>query len=119
LVVPGPVDTEACRGSNRLLVDGALAVVDPDDAVAAALGRVDWPPPGGPPEARPLPEGDAGRILRRIQSGPCGPDDLVRELGFPPPRVAELLLDLEIEGWVTREGRRIASGPLPVRRSRA
>jgi DNA processing protein len=118
LVVPGPVDTDACRGSNRLLVDGAIAVVDPDDAVAAALGRLDWPPSAPSPELRPHPEGDGGRIVRRIQQGPCGPDDLVQELGLSPARVAALLLDLEIEGWITREGRRIACGPLPVRRSK-
>jgi DNA processing protein len=119
LVVPGPVDTDACRGSNRLLVEGAIAVVDPDDAVAAALGRLDWPPPGPTSELRPLPEGDGGRILRRIRGGPCGPDDLVRELGLPPARVAALLLDLELEGWVKREGRRVSCAALPVRRSRA
>ena len=119
LVVPGPVDTDACRGSNRLLVDGAIAVIDEDDTVAAALGRLGWPPPGPASELGPLPEGDGGRIFRRVQRGPCGPDELVGELGLPPARVAALLVDLELEGWITREGRRIACGSRPARGSRA
>jgi DNA processing protein len=106
LVVPGPVDTDACRGSNRLLVDGATPVPDPEDAVYAALGRLE---PGSEPERSP--GGEAGRVLERILEGPCGPDDLVRQLGLSPGRVLELLLDLELGGYVTRHGRRLAPGP--------
>ena len=118
MVIPGPIDTEACRGSNRLLVEGAIPVVDPEDAVAAALGRLDLYPSRASSESERLPGGDAGRILRRVREAPCGPEDLVLALGLPPARVAPVLLELEVEGWIVREGRRIACGPLALRSPR-
>jgi DNA processing protein len=118
MVIPGPIDTDACRGSNRLLVEGAIPVVDPDDAVAAALGRLDPSPSRTVPHLPRPPDGDAGRILRCVQEAPCGPEDLVLALGLSPARVAAVLLDLEVEGWIVREGRRIACGVSKLRSPR-
>jgi DNA processing protein len=118
LVVPGPIDSDSCRGSNRLLVEGATPVVDPQGAVVAALGSLDPRPVAVvDPSASPAPEGDAARILRRVWESPCGPDDLVRELGLPAARVLTLVSELELDGLLTRDGRRIASGPRAVRPS--
>jgi DNA processing protein len=118
MVIPGPIDTDACRGSNRLLVEGAIPVVDPEDAVVAALGCLDPRASAPPCQAELAPAGDAGRILRRVREAPCGPEDLVLALGLPAARVAALLLELEVEGWIVREGRRIACGPLALRSPR-
>jgi DNA processing protein len=118
LVIPGPIDTDACRGSNRLLLEGAIPVVDPEDAVVVALGRLDPLLPGTAPAPERLPQGDAGRVLERVRQSPCGPEDLIVATGLSPARIASVLLDLEIEGWITREGRRIACGPLKVWPSR-
>ncbi len=108
-VVPGPIDEEGCRGSNRLLVDGATPVVDESGLLVAALGRLDPELSIDPAEPCPLPGGDAGRIVRRIREAPCGPEELVAELGLTATQVASLLFELEVEGFVTREGRRIAT----------
>jgi DNA processing protein len=116
LVVPGPIDTDACRGSNRLLFEGAAPVLQPEDVFQHAFGRLD-PPVRPRASAPPGPGGDAGRILDRVGGGPCGPDDLVRELGLPAPRVASLLVELEIEGWIARDGRRVSRGPRATRGS--
>ena len=106
LVVPGPIDSAAYRGSNRLLAEGAKIVLDPVDAVKVA-GGLTLDPEGNPP----LPPGEMGAIVRRVRDEPCGPDDLVRDLGIDAARLAAILLDLELEGWVVREGRRIAARP--------
>jgi predicted Rossmann fold nucleotide-binding protein DprA/Smf involved in DNA uptake len=57
------------------------------------------------------PSGEPGRVVRQVVEGPCGVDDLVRDLGLDPARLAAILLDLELDGWVVRQGRRIAVGP--------
>jgi DNA processing protein len=110
LIVPGPIDTDACQGSNRLLLEGAAPVLQPQDVLPHVFDRLE--PPARPrAPVSPGPGGDAGRILGRLEGGPCGPDDLVRELGLPASRVAALLVDLEIEGWIVRDGRRVSRGP--------
>ena len=116
LVIPGPIDSDAYRGSNRLLAEGAKIVLDPLDAVKLATrldveaGAVPRVPPRRSEEL-PLPAGEAGAIVRRVRAEPRGADDLVEALGLGPSRLAALLFELELEGWITRQGRRIAAGP--------
>jgi DNA processing protein len=106
--VPGPIDSETCRGSNRLLVEGAGALAEPRDAVRIIAGLMVDEPPLEPDRG---PSGEPGRVVRQVVEGPCGVDDLVRDLGLDPARLAAILLDLELDGWVVRQGRRIAVGP--------
>ena len=106
LVVPGPVDTELCRGSNRLLREGASPILDaqdllhalglPEAARAAAVAS-------GPPLA-----GLAGRIWARLGAGPLDADALARELRVDSARLVRTLVELELEGRIVRAGQRIA-----------
>jgi len=108
-VIPGPIDTDHCRGSNRLLYDGAIPILDADELlwhVLPAALRAPIPRPVAPRVA-----GDAGRVLRLLHEGTQDPDRLSRELALPAARLASILLELELEGLVVREGTRVALNP--------
>lgn len=102
--VPGPIDVTACAGSNALLRDGARALVDVGDFVAEVAD-------GSAPEqaGRPPPEGRRGEVLRLLQAGPTGADQVARTLRLTPGTALSLLVELEMTGWVRR-------GPGPVYR---
>ena len=109
LVVPGPIDSELCRGTNRLLRDGATPILEPADAIEAVLGplarRAATPDPGageGPASSDP-----ARAILGLLADGPLDLDAIARALDRSPAELAGLLLELELTGLVKREGARI------------
>jgi len=104
-VVPGPIDTDQCRGSNELLRDGATPILEADDLRAAVLGplakRGAAPPaPGSSPAAR--------AVLELLAEGPCELDALSRALGRTAAELAQVLLELELDGRVRRAGARLA-----------
>ena len=108
LVVPGPIDSEQCRGTNRLLRDGATPILDAGDLRAAVLG------PLAAPAQRPLlPEASpaARAVLELLADGPCDVDALARSLGRGPRELATALLELELDGRVRREGTRLSYVP--------
>jgi DNA processing protein len=102
LVVPGPVDTDLCRGSNRLLREGASPILDAQDLLYA-LGL-------SPTAAadRPRLEGLAGRVWDALGAGPRDADALARELRVETARMARTLVELELEGRIVRAGQRIS-----------
>lgn len=102
LAVPGPVDTDACRGSNALLRE-AMPVLDPSD-VFAAIG-LDPRTVAERSEASLSPL--ARTLLGRLRSGASELDELARELAVPAATLLEALLELELGGSVLREGSRI------------
>jgi DNA processing protein len=97
---PGPVDTDLCRGSNALLRDGAGVALEPADLELALLGSVR----GREPPALAGP-GHALRAL--LRAGPVDVDRLGEALGLGSPALAALLLELELEGAIAREGTRV------------
>ncbi len=106
LVVPGPIDTEQCRGTNRLLRDGATPVLDADDLRAAVLG----PLAVRPVQRALIPDASPGAraVLELLADGPCDVDALARSLGRAPRELAAALLELELEGRLRREGTRLS-----------
>jgi DNA processing protein len=100
LAVPGPVDTDLCRGSNELLRDGAAVALEPDDVALAVLGRATG--------ARAAPEPPADPLLAALRDGPRAAEDLGRELGLGPAALAERLLELELAGAIERQGERVS-----------
>lgn len=113
LAVPGPIDTAACLGSNRLLRDGAHPVLEVDD-ILSALARVH--PCRGAAPAGERPAEPASPLLALLREGPADPDRLARALDLAPAELAALLLELELDGAIVREGRRIALARGPARR---
>jgi DNA processing protein len=92
---PGPIDTAACEGSNRLLADGAKLLVSVPELVRAITGadarhesRVD------------LPGGAAGRLLARLGADALGVDQVATAAQVPVAEALALLTELELDGLV-------------------
>lgn len=105
--VPGhPFDARAA-GCNMLLRDGATLVRSAEDVIEALS-----PPPAPPATAsvaapaRPALRNTAGLhalILSRLGSAPVAEDQLLRDLAVPAMHVAPALIDLELDGKITRQ----------------
>ncbi|QIN82958.1 DNA-protecting protein DprA [Rubrobacter tropicus] len=113
--VPGPPGVPECRGSNRLLADGAGVLWDLPEFLDAVAGRAgDKPPPGPAPEepAAPepalpdppigLPEEEAG-VLRGVDFRSVGADVVAGRTGVEMKVVLSALAMLEIKGYVARD----------------
>jgi DNA processing protein len=109
LVVPGPIDSAGCRGSNGLLRAGK-AVTSAEELLRDVAGEQGGR--GGGPPGRP-PEGDARRVLAVLEEGPCAADALGERLGLGAAALSALLVELELAGHVARTGSRVArrAGP--------
>jgi DNA processing protein len=101
-VTPGPVDTDLCRGSNALLRDGAGPVLEASDLHLALLGSA----PASPAESRRA--GPGHELLALLRDGPADLDPLSRALGMEGGALSALLLELELEGWISRQGTRVS-----------
>ena len=128
LAVPGhPFDARAA-GCNMLIRDGATLVRGGRDVIAALPPEQEdsieeaaraqpevpqSPPPAPPPDRRSLRETAKlhQQILSRLGPSPLGEDQLIRDLSVPPGRVGPALVDLELEGKITRQ----AGGLLSLR----
>jgi DNA processing protein len=101
--VPGDPRRPTCRGSNRLLRDGAGVVLEAADLlVALGLGAergVDGPvPPAG------LAPGE-DRVWRSLAGlGPASAEELARRTRLPAAKLLEALSLLELAGHVKRDG---------------
>jgi DNA processing protein len=104
--VPGPVDTDLCRGSNRLLKEGAIPILDAEDLLDELLpGRARAPSAA----AVDAPASRRGRrVVEMLREGPAEVDGIARRLGLSAPALAGTLLELELAGHVTRQGSRVA-----------
>ncbi len=94
--VPGPIDDEACVGSNALLVDGARPLVSVREFVDAVLGPAEEEPAANPPSGP-----DAG-VWAALAGGDRSADELARTTGLPARRVLALLAAMELDGRVRR-----------------
>lgn len=116
MAVPGhPLDARA-SGCNGLIRDGAVLVRNAADAVQALKQggtRVLTPeaPPASIIHKSPPPDAPArslnpasltARIISLLGPSPTLEDDLIRDLGLPAATLAPALLELELEGKVTR-----------------
>lgn len=101
--VPGPIDTAVCAGSNRLLAEGARALVSIDDFVrrVSPEGNGARQPDffdTAPPDATLLER----RILEALGEGPVAADELAGRFDAPVATVLALLTTLELHGEVER-----------------
>ncbi|MDQ2092051.1 DNA-processing protein DprA [Marimonas arenosa] len=123
LAVPGhPFDARA-SGCNMLIRDGARLVRGADDVIEAmgpiaaaatgpapaqadlALETPDTFVPSPPPDQRSLRETARlhQQILDRLGPSPLAEDQLIRDLRLSANSVAPALLDLELDGRITRQ----------------
>jgi DNA processing protein len=115
LAVPGhPFDARAA-GCNMLLRDGAILARSAEDVIEA-LGAPERPPAPAPIRINDLPLPEPGRmqrglrataalhqkILDRLGPSPLAEDQLIRDLGASSTDVSPALVDLELDGQITR-----------------
>jgi DNA processing protein len=112
--VPGPIDTDLCLGSNRLLRDGAHVALEAEDVVRWVL-RHEAPSARRGVAAAEV-DRDEERVLARLREGACDPDELGRSARLSAPELAALLLELELRGLIARDGNRVALEPSARRR---
>ena len=107
LAVPGhPFDARAA-GCNMLLRDGATLIRCADDVIDALAQPPAAPPvPAAAVQPRPVLRNIAAlhaMILARLASAPVAEDQLLRDLAVPATQVAPALVDLELDGKITRQ----------------
>jgi DNA processing protein len=97
LAVPGPIDSEASKGTNRLIADGAHPVLDEGwalDLAGAGRGAASAPEQG--------PGADESWLLAALGAGTLSPDELAARSGRDVRSVRSALIALELAGQVRR-----------------
>ena len=109
LAVPGhPFDARAW-GCNMLIRDGATLVRNAEDVIEAVRPAVAVAPepdlPKTTAKTRSLRDVAAlhSEILSRLGSSPIAEDQLLRDIKAAATEVAPILVDLELEGKITRQ----------------
>ncbi|MBI2364431.1 MAG: DNA-protecting protein DprA [Deltaproteobacteria bacterium] len=99
--VPGEAGASRSRGTHRLIRQGAKLVESVNDIVeeiapqlATGASAVDQPPRQLPQNASEA----ARRIFALLQERALQIDEVIENSGFPPSKVLEVLLDLELQG---------------------
>lgn len=111
--VPGEAGASRSRGAHRLIRQGAKLVETVDDIIeeiAPQLARR----AGGAAQAAPrlLPQnaGDAARkIFALLQENSLQVDEVIEKTGLPTAQVLEVLLDLELQGFLRQSPGKIYS----------
>ncbi|HSA59866.1 MAG TPA: DNA-processing protein DprA [bacterium] len=96
--VPGPITSPQSEGTNRLIQNGAKLVLSVRDVLDELGAGVQLPLPERPQAAAET--GDAGAVLRLLNSGPRHVDDLIASSGIAVEKLSGLLVDLEIRGRI-------------------
>jgi DNA processing protein len=117
--VPGSPLDPRCRGTNRLIKQGATLVQDAADVVEVIGPMINqpalWEGPAmaysTPVAAAAIPDSDQGRrrIIEFLGPTPIGIDDLIRLSELTPAHVVTILLELELAGRIDRHaGNRVS-----------
>ena len=101
--VPGPLAAAECRGSNKLLADGAGVLWDIQEFVDAYASGVlpGGPSPGERPVPAELPQTEAA-VLSGVGFEPTEVDAVAGRSGVEMREVLPALALLELKGYVTR-----------------
>ena len=101
--VPGEVGSSRSRGAHRLIRQGAKLVESVDDIIEEIAPQLLPRRGAGMKETRRLPEhaaDGARRIFALLQERPLQIDDIIEASGFAAPKVSEILLELELQGYL-------------------
>ncbi len=102
--VPGEVGASRSRGAHRLIRQGAKLVEGVEDIIEEIAPQLLAHGHSGLAMARkelPAEAGDDGRkIWQELRDRPLQIDEIIERSGLTPSRVAEILLELELQGFV-------------------
>lgn len=94
--VPGPINSPTSRGTNRLIRDGAVPILEPGD-LTRALGLQGEAPSREVPFPVNLSDNEA-RVLATLRQDPLHVDEIALAAGLPIGALLGTLLGLEIGG---------------------
>jgi DNA processing protein len=101
LAVPGPVMSPASQGVNRLIQDGAKAVLDVNDIVVEFPS---WSLPSGQPAILSWALSGAEKlVMAAIEQGFQTPDLILGQTGLRREEVSRALTALELSGKIRRQ----------------
>ena len=106
MAVPGPISTAACRGSNRLIKEGAQLVDCVNDILdAARIGTPDHSLPlfnqnAAVPRCNLTPREAA--VYELVAQGPRHLDEITQALELTPGEVSAMVLGLELKGMLSQ-----------------
>jgi DNA processing protein len=101
--VPGEAGASRSRGSHRLIRQGAKLVESVEDIIEEIAPQLSRNGDAAPASARSLPEnsGPAARqIFALLKETSLQVDQVIEQSGLPAPQVLQVLLDLELQGFV-------------------
>ena len=102
--IPGSIHSPQSRGAHALLRQGAKLVETAQDV----LEELRWPAAAAPADAlgpvpdAPVPNGNTAALLAALGADPVGFDALQARTGLPTERLQARLLELELDGQVSR-----------------
>ncbi|MGB9757577.1 MAG: DNA-processing protein DprA [Candidatus Bipolaricaulaceae bacterium] len=109
LAVPGPITSAASVGTNRLIREGAKPVLSVDD-ILEELGML----PLLRERPKPVPElpPEAAKVYELLSREPLSIEDIVAQTGLSHTKVAQILVELALSGFVEElPGRRFLGKP--------
>jgi DNA processing protein len=101
--VPGEVGSSRSRGAHRLIRQGAKLVESADDIIEEIAPQLVRPPVGATSSRRALPQqcsDEARRIFDLLQERILQIDEVIETSGLSSAQVSEILLDLELQGFL-------------------
>ena len=106
LAVPGPISSPACRGSNRLIKEGAQLVDCVEDILdAVRLSRPDQALPlfeQHPQPSRCSLTPREAAVYELVAQGPRHLDEITQALELTPGEVSAMVLGLELKGMLSQ-----------------
>ena len=100
--VPGSIFAPECRGSNRLIRQGALPITDISELAAALESTLGPPPTGAFAQVPSLPDPGDDPVLKALLADPMRPDDVARALERDIVTIARRIGALEARGLIAR-----------------
>jgi DNA processing protein len=102
--VPGEVGSSRSRGAHRLIRQGAKLVETVDDIIEEIAPQLLTHPGEAPREQKRMLPQSASAEIRKIfdllQGSSLQIDEIIEGSGFTPARTSEILLDLELQGYL-------------------
>jgi DNA processing protein len=101
--VPGEVGSSRSRGSHRLIRQGAKLVESVNDIIEELAPQLLTPGSEARKENEQLPENiseDTRKVFALVRERPLQIDEVIESSGFPVPKVSQILLELELLGYL-------------------
>src|SRR2546422_6532207 len=101
--VPGEVGSSRSRGSHRLIRQGAKLVESVNDIIEELAPQLLTHGSEARKENEQLPENiseDTRKVFALVRERPLQIDEVIESSGFPVPKVSQILLELELLGYL-------------------